>query len=84
MLRKRVKIFGLLFFSLCFGVLMFIYKVSMDFGEALLQGTQAIIKVNEEWKKKNINPIDSIKCEIIKKIDSLGLEHDTIFRNKLD
>lgn len=84
MLRKRFKIFGLLFFSLCLGVSMFIYKVSMDFGEALLQGTQAIIKVNEEWKKKNINPIDSIKCEIIKKIDSLGLEHDTIFRNKLD
>ncbi|WP_348746461.1 hypothetical protein [Tenacibaculum sp. 190524A02b] len=74
----------MLFFILCLGVSILIYKVTVGFGEALLQGTKAIIKVNEEWKKKNINPIDSIKCEIIKKIDSLGLEHDTIFRNKLD
>ena len=44
------------------------------FGEAAVEAATEVKKIQKDWKAKNINPVDTIKQEIINIIDSTKIE----------
>lgn len=51
---------------------MFYLHISLQFGKGVLNMSKELYQVKKEWKKNKENPLDSIKNNITKTIDSVN------------
>ena len=52
----------------------FYIYIGIKFGEATVEAATELKKIQEDWKAKGINPIDSVKQDIMEIIDSTKTE----------
>ena len=70
--RVLAFIFGVTAMAVILCIYIF-YNIGIGFGDAAVETAKAVKQLNEEWKSKGINPIDTIVQEIYDmKKDTVG------------
>ncbi len=71
---KKIKSLYILYTVLFILILVFVFylHISLQFGKGVLNMSKELYQVKKEWKKNKENPLDSIKNNITKTIDSVN------------
>ncbi len=72
-LKKRLII--IIPIIIIIGVVAFYYRIGVGFGKAIPKAVKGVYEANEEWKARNENPLDSIKDNIVRIVDSTELRN---------
>ena len=75
-----VKIFLYLVLIVIVGVGIFYYRIGIGFGEAVSKTAIGLKEAQSEWKKRDINPLDSLKEEIYSVLDTTKLDSVSNFK----
>ena len=67
---KILKFFIYFIIITIISIFSFLLNFGYQFGKATSEASKHIIEVRNEWKEKNINPIDTIVRDIYKALDS--------------